>query len=97
MLKALQNRTKPCALVGGVDVEHPGHGHRLVGHKSDRTAGDPSEAHDDVGGEPCLDLQEVTQVCDLDDDLADVITLLGIIGMISLRALVALHIVMVRG
>ncbi len=68
------------ALVGRVDVERPGLDRRLVGDNSDHHALDPSEADDEVLGEPSVRLEEFAGVDDVLDDGAHVHRLVRIVG-----------------
>ena len=80
MSKQSQKRTKRAALREASRVEHAGQHHRLVGDDADGAALHAAEAGDDVLGEGFLDLEEVALVDDLQDQLLDVVGLVGVVG-----------------
>ena len=60
-------------LARGVDVEHAGQRHRLVGDEADRGALDAAKAANDVSAEIRADLEEVAFIGDLHDQFLHVI------------------------
>ena len=64
-------------LARGVDIEHAGKHHWLVGDKSHRAPGEPAEPGDYVLGESLFKLEEVAFVYDLEDQLLDVVGPVG--------------------
>jgi hypothetical protein len=78
MPNASQKRTKRAALRDGVDVEHAGEHHRLVGDEARRAAAMRPKPVTMFLGERLGDLEEVALVGDLQDQLLDVVRLVRI-------------------
>jgi len=76
------------ALVRGVDVQHPGQHRGLLRHDPDGPAMKAGEAHQQVGGEVAVHLQELTMVDDAPDDLAHVVGLGRLLGNQSVQGIV---------
>lgn len=77
-IEAVAEPDEPRCLPRRVAVEDAGKHHWLVRHESHRRSLDPPEATDDILGEASLNLEEVALVHRLEDQLLDVIGLVGI-------------------
>ncbi len=88
---------KARGLARGVDVEHAGEHHGLVGDETDRAPGDAPKAGDDVLGEGFLQLEEIALVHHLEDQFFDVVGLVRVVGNERIERLVLALDVVIRG
>ncbi len=68
------------ALHGRIDIQAARQNHGLIGHHTDRAALHAHEAHHDVAGKVRLDLEKITLIGHLLDQLTNVVGFAGIFG-----------------
>ncbi len=65
-------------LVGSIDIKASCHKLRLVCNDTYRSSADPCKACNDIARVHFLDFTEISVVNDLSDDVADIVSLVGI-------------------